>query len=226
MKNIEIFCFLLTCIFSSNSWAQNTAIVLNDIKLSATQSNILMMKDKTHTPNRRIKYYHVEEITTMKFGGYKTVYDVSNPKLIRTYDLGTNSKRIVTPVFVDGDQLEKSILNSDTLLRSSNPSKILFSDAPKKTDSYASIDVIKTYERVAEKGFESLDMIKKLANSYFFNDEFDKAEKYYTKIFAKTTDIEPEYYYRYSITLKSVGKMEKSNEYLKKFNQLSSNSTR
>ncbi|WP_281239806.1 tetratricopeptide repeat protein [Flavobacterium praedii] len=226
MKNIEILCFLLTSIFSSNSWGQNTAIDINNKKVSTTQSNILIMKDKTYTPNKRIKYYHVEEITMMKFGGYKTVYDVSNPKLIRTYDLGTNNKRIVTPIFVDGDQLEKSILNSDTLLRSSIPSKILFSDTPKKADSYASIDIIKTYERVAEKGFESLDMMKKLANSYFFNDEFDKAEKYYTKIFAKTTDIEPEYYYRYSITLKAVGKIEKSNEYLKKFNQLSSNSTR
>ena len=42
----------------------------------------------------------------------------------------------------------------------------------KKYDNYAYIDAIKTYERVAEKGYKSEDMFKKLGNSYYFNSEF------------------------------------------------------
>jgi tetratricopeptide (TPR) repeat protein len=226
MKNLTIIFTVIISLFSFNSWTQNNAISLNDKKGNGLQSNNLMITDKMFNPNRKVKYYHVEEITSMKFGGYKTVYDVSNPTLIRSYDLGLNNKRIVTPVFAEGEQVEKTILKSDTLLRIKNSSKILISETPKKVDSYASIDIIKTYERVSEKGYESIDMLKKLANSYFFSDEFEKAEKSYSKLFTKTTDVEPEYYYRYSIALKSVGKTEKSNEYLKKFNQLSSNSSR
>ena len=96
----------------------------------------------------------------------------------------------------------------------------------KQYESLAYIDAAKTYERVAEKGYESIDMLKKMGDSYFFNDELDKAEKCYGKLFSKTSDLEPEYYYRYSIALKSIGKTDKANEYLKKFNQLSSNNTR
>jgi tetratricopeptide (TPR) repeat protein len=213
-------------LFSFNSWGQKNAVSLNDKKSGGSQSNTLVINDKIFNPNMKVKYYHVEETTQMKFGGYKTVYDVTNPKLIRTYSLGLNNTRIVTPIFEEGVQLEKTFLKSDTLIKIGNPSKILISETPKKADSYAYIDVIKTYERVSDKGFESLDMLKKMANSYFFNDEFEKAEKCYSKLFTKTTDLEPEYYYRYSIALKSMGKIEKADEYLKKFNQLSSNNTR
>jgi tetratricopeptide (TPR) repeat protein len=226
MKNPILLWAVIISLFSLNSWAQKNTISLNDKKGSGSQSNSLVITNTAFDPNMKIKYYHVEEITPMKFGGYKTVYDVTNPKLIRTYSLGPNNKRIITPVFMEGRQQEKTFLKSDTLLRMEKPSKISISEAPKKTDSYASIDVIKTYERVAEKGYESVDMLKKLANSYFFSDEFEKAEKSYSKLFLKTADVEPEYYYRYSIALKSVGKAEKSKEYLKKFNELSSNNTR
>jgi tetratricopeptide (TPR) repeat protein len=213
-------------LFSFDSWAQNNAISLNDKKVGGSQSNTLVINDKFFNPNMKVKYYHVEETTQMKFGGYKTVYDVTDPKLIRSYSLGPNNTRVVTPVFEEGVEFEKTILKSDTLMKIGNPSKIIISDVPKKADSYAYIDIIKTYERVSDKGFESVDMLKKMANSYFFSDEFEKAEKYYSKLFVKTNDLEPEYYYRYSIALKSMGKIEKSNEYLKKFNQLSSNNTR
>jgi tetratricopeptide (TPR) repeat protein len=226
MKNLTILFTVILCLFSYNSWTQNNANSLNHKKVNELQSNNLIIADKIFNPNRKVKYYHVEEITSMKFGGYKTVYDVSNPKLIRNYDLGLNNKRIVTPVFAEGEQVEKTILKSDTLLKIKKISKFSISETPKKVDSYASVDIIKTYERVSEKGYESIDMLKKLANFYFFSDEFEKAEKNYTKLFNLTTEVEPEYYYRYSVALKSIGKTEKSNEYLKKFNQLSSNNSR
>jgi tetratricopeptide (TPR) repeat protein len=226
MKYLTIISTLIASFVLFNGWSQKNAISLNNKKVDETQANTLIINDKTFNPQKKVKYYHVEEITTLKFGGHKTVYNVSNPKLIRSYDLGPNNRRIVTPVFEEGIQEEKTTLKSDTLMRIESPSRILISDTPKKVDSNAYIDIIKTYERVYENGFETVDILKKLANYYFFSDEFEKAEKSYFSLFTKTTDLEPEYYYRYSIALKSVGKTEKSNEYLKKFNQLSNNNSR
>jgi tetratricopeptide (TPR) repeat protein len=96
----------------------------------------------------------------------------------------------------------------------------------KKKETYAYIDAVKTYERVSEKGYKSPDMLKKMGDTYFFNEELDKAAKCYGELCEMTTDLEPEYYYRYSISLKAIGQDEKASENLKKFNQLSGNQTK
>jgi tetratricopeptide (TPR) repeat protein len=104
--------------------------------------------------------------------------------------------------------------------------KAKVSNEDKKSDNYAYIDAVKTYERVSDKGYKSPDMLKKIGNAYFFNEEFDKAAKCYGELCDMTADLEPEYYYRYSIALKAIGENEKASENLKKFNQLSGNKTK
>ena len=96
----------------------------------------------------------------------------------------------------------------------------------KKYDSYAYIDAIKTYERVAEKGYKSEDMFKKLGNSYYFNSDFDGATKWYGELFAMNTSVEPEYYYRYAQCLKSTGQIDKANKILSEFNAKFKNDNR
>jgi outer membrane protein OmpA-like peptidoglycan-associated protein len=99
--------------------------------------------------------------------------------------------------------------------------------ADKKYDNYAYIDAIKTYEKVAEKGYKSADMFKKLGNSYYFNAELEKAARWYGELFTmNTTDLEPEYYFRYSQSLRSIGQNDKANELLELFNQKSGNDSR
>jgi len=98
--------------------------------------------------------------------------------------------------------------------------------ADKKYDSFAYIDAIKTYERVAEKGYKSEDMFQKLGNSYYFNGELDKAAKWYDELFAMAPDQQPEYFYRYAQSLKAVGQTDKANEMLEKFNQKAGNDKR
>ncbi len=98
--------------------------------------------------------------------------------------------------------------------------------ADKKYDDYAYIDAIKTYERIAEKGYKSADMFKKLANSFYFNSEFDKAAKWYGELFAMNSEVEPEYYYRYAQSLKSSGDLVKANQILDLFNQKTKNDSR
>lgn len=95
--------------------------------------------------------------------------------------------------------------------------------ADKKYDKFAYIDAIKTYERVAKKGYESPDMYQKIGNSYFFNSELTEACKWYDLLFALTTDVDPEYYYRYAYCLKSDGQNQKAEEILKIYNEKTQN---
>jgi outer membrane protein OmpA-like peptidoglycan-associated protein/tetratricopeptide (TPR) repeat protein len=98
--------------------------------------------------------------------------------------------------------------------------------ADKDYENFAYIDAIKTYERVAEKGYKNLEMFKKLGNAYYFNAEFDKAEKWYAELFAMVLEVEPEYYYRYSQSLKAIGKYDQANTMLDAFNEKSGNDLR
>ena len=91
----------------------------------------------------------------------------------------------------------------------------------KKYEKYAYIDAIKTYERVAEKGYKSPEMLQKLGNSYYFNADLANAAKWYGELFAITEDVDAEYFYRYSQSLKSIGEYDKANQMLEKFNQKS-----
>ena len=98
--------------------------------------------------------------------------------------------------------------------------------ADKKYENYAYIDAIKTYEKVAKKGYKSEEMFQKLGNSYYFNSELEKAAKWYGELFAMNSDQESEYYYRYAQSLKSIGENDKSNEILEKFYQKAGNENR
>jgi len=91
--------------------------------------------------------------------------------------------------------------------------------ADKQYDKFAYIDAIKTYERVAAKGYKSADMFQKIGNAYYFNAELPKANKWYAELFAMNADVAPEYYYRYSQTLKSVGDYAKADEMMRTFAQ-------
>ncbi len=98
--------------------------------------------------------------------------------------------------------------------------------ADKKYDSFSYIDAIATYERVAEKGYKDEKMFQKLGNAYYFNAELDNAAKWYEELFAMNQEQEPEYYYRYSQTLKSIGEYAKADKMLEQFNRRSGNEQR
>jgi hypothetical protein len=89
--------------------------------------------------------------------------------------------------------------------------------ADKNQDSYVNVDVLKTYGRVSDKGYKSIDMLKKLANASFFNSNFIEAAKWYDQLFSMTSDIETVYYYRYAQSLKSVNNLKKADEMMKIF---------
>ncbi len=90
----------------------------------------------------------------------------------------------------------------------------------------AYIDAMQTYLKVAEKGYKSKELFQKLGDSFYFNAKLKEANKWYTELFLLNEKIEPEYYYRYSQTLKSVENYKKADEYLTQFEKLSSNDIR
>jgi outer membrane protein OmpA-like peptidoglycan-associated protein/tetratricopeptide (TPR) repeat protein len=100
------------------------------------------------------------------------------------------------------------------------------SSADKKYDNYAYIDAIKTYERIAEKGYKSTELFKNLGNAYYFNGQLEKAQKWYSELFAMSSDFGTEYYYRYAQSLRASGNNEKANQILTQLSKISSEDSR
>ena len=98
--------------------------------------------------------------------------------------------------------------------------------ADKKYNSYAYIDAIQTYERLAEKGYQSVEMFEKLGNAYYFNSDFEKAAQSYEKLYQLQSELAPEYYYRYAQSLKATGKEKEAATILAKFENKSSDDSR
>lgn len=91
-----------------------------------------------------------------------------------------------------------------------------FYTTDKISDKYAYVDVIKTYENVAAKGYKSVDLFQKLGNSSYINCYFDKAAVWYGELFAMTSDLDPIYYYRYAESLRSLSQNDKADALIEK----------
>jgi hypothetical protein len=92
----------------------------------------------------------------------------------------------------------------------------------KNKTKYVEIDVIKIYERVALKGYKSVDMFKKIGNSYYANFEMEKAARWYCELFSMTTDLESKYYYQYEQSLRAIGQNDEADAIIEQFNQKNS----
>ncbi|MBP6374167.1 MAG: OmpA family protein [Flavobacterium sp.] len=89
-------------------------------------------------------------------------------------------------------------------------------------EKLAYVDAIKTYEKLAEKGYKSEELFQKLGNAYYFNAQLNKANVYYAQLFAGYPNQDNEYRYRYAQTLKSVGDYTQSDALMAQFAKNSS----
>ncbi len=85
-------------------------------------------------------------------------------------------------------------------------------------EQYAYVNAIETYEKVAEKGYKSVELFQKLGNSYYFQGKLEDANKWYTELFAMNQPVDGEYYFRYAQTLKAVGDYKKADQMMAQFN--------
>jgi outer membrane protein OmpA-like peptidoglycan-associated protein len=91
--------------------------------------------------------------------------------------------------------------------------------ADKKYERFAYVDAIKTYERIAEKGYKSAELFERLGNAHYFNSNFEKAAQYYGELFAMGGEIDAEYYYRYAQSLKATKQYDKATQMMDTFSQ-------
>lgn len=98
--------------------------------------------------------------------------------------------------------------------------------ADRNYEDFAYIDAIAIYTRLANKGYKSENMLRKLGNAYYFSANYPEAAKWYEQLLEMNPIAEPEIYFRYSNALKSVGETEKANQYMKKFNELNKTDSR
>ncbi len=90
--------------------------------------------------------------------------------------------------------------------------------ATKQYEQYEYINAQETYLKVVEKGYRSAELFQNLGNSYYFNSQFKEAAKWYGELIQSyPEEATPEYYFRYSQTLKSIGKYAEADTYMEKF---------
>jgi hypothetical protein len=63
-------------------------------------------------------------------------------------------------------------------------SQTVFYDSISK-QKYALVNVPKTYERVIEKGYDSIQMLEYLGNYYYKDKDFNKSKLYFDMLFKK-----------------------------------------
>ena len=107
-----------------------------------------------------------------------------------------------------------------------NAQKTRVAIADKKYDHNAFVDAISIYEQVAKKGYKDEKMFQKLGNAYYFNAELENASKWYSELYAMNQSQDPEFFYRYSQTLKSISDYNKADKMLEQFNKKSGNDQR
>ena len=86
----------------------------------------------------------------------------------------------------------------------------------KKGKNYAYVNVTKTYERIAEKGYKSVDLFQKLGNIFYAEKNMSKAAKWYGELFSLTYDLDISYYHQYAKALTAIDDIEKANFILEK----------
>lgn len=93
--------------------------------------------------------------------------------------------------------------------------------AEKEYDRWAYIDAQRLYEKVLKRGYESQELLEKVANTYYFNGRYAEAHPYYERLFATygSANLDAAYYYRYAQTLQHVGDQQKADQYYREFSQ-------
>jgi len=95
---------------------------------------------------------------------------------------------IITLVFLSSSQVwaqEKTVNKGD-----------------KEFEQFAYIDAREAYLKVAEEGYQSEDLLKRLADSYYFTADYNQAAKWYGVLY-DSGNREANYLYKYALSLKS-----------------------
>ena len=79
------------------------------------------------------------------------------------------------------------------------------------------VDAIKIYEKVVKKGFINADLCQKIGDAYYYNANYKTAAEWYNKLFSFSKKPNYEYYFRYALSLKSLGQYEDSDKFMNQY---------
>jgi len=214
MKNYAEIFVTIICVVPFSCFAQ----------LAASKTPVIAAAGKTQIQTDKkaaddglvIEAYYVEETINMTFGRRVTKYEVSKLDMVNTYDLGPNNTRTVTPIYrkpklkqAEVPLMAKVVI--DIPDEKVEPVKVAVA-RPAETAKYIDIDISKTYTKVVDKGYKDIDMLKKVADKSYFEDDMEAAAKYYAELIEVGKNLDPIYYYRYAESLKAINQPEKANE--------------
>ncbi|WPO80233.1 hypothetical protein [Flavobacterium sp. KACC 22761] len=213
MKNYTEIFVTIICVVPFSCFAQLTA---SKTPVIAAAGKAQVQTDKKADDGLVIEAYYVEETINMTFGRRVTKYEVSKLDMVNTYDLGPNNTRTVTPIYRKPKlkQTEVPLMSKvviDIPDEKVEPVKVAVA-RPAETAKYIDIDISKTYGKVIDKGYKNADMLKKVADKSYFEDDMESAAKYYAELIEVTKNLDPIYYYRYAESLKAINQPEKANE--------------
>lgn len=87
-------------------------------------------------------------------------------------------------------------------------------------ENYAYIEAIEIYSKLVENGTVTTDILKNLANAYYFNAKYSEAAKWYQQFFEQLKDkASPVYFLRYSQSLQAMGKNKMAADWYDKYLQ-------
>ncbi|WP_343584134.1 OmpA family protein [Flavobacterium sp.] len=84
-------------------------------------------------------------------------------------------------------------------------------------NKFSFIKAIKLYESELSKGNSSIDLYKKLGDSYYYNGNYPEAEKCYAKVVHSSEKFHSEYYFRYAQTLNNAKKYNEAETVMKTY---------
>lgn len=218
MKKYEAILCTLAFVFSLGCFAQST----NSASASPAPGKTTLLTDSLPTNDMVIQSYYVEERINKLFGGRIITYQVSKLDMVDTYDLGPNNTRTVIPNYVKRNpKVAPNKIEAKTLVASANasvaPVKVEVTAPAPSTSKYITVNMVDTYEKVIDKGYKSVDMLKKVADRFYFEGNLTAAAGYYTQLFDQGKDLDVIYYYRYAQSLKAINEDEKANTLMKRF---------
>jgi outer membrane protein OmpA-like peptidoglycan-associated protein len=91
--------------------------------------------------------------------------------------------------------------------------------ADKSFENQDFITAAESYERIVQKGDSSIDVILHLADAYYFNANYQQANKWYSKGYSLNHTFTANHFHRYAQTLKSSGKNDEANVVLNVFSE-------
>jgi len=84
-------------------------------------------------------------------------------------------------------------------------------------NNYSFAPAIDIYTEIVSKGNSNTDVYKKMGDSYYFNGDLKEASVWYGKVIANDESVDPEYYFRYSHSLKATDNYTEAAKIMSKF---------